>query len=462
MKVFSDPNRLHPGHIRILDVQHQFDDYKYRSPFQFGGRTVDRVTLLNVTVRVVSGSGKEASGFGSMPLGNLWSFPSQEVSYDASLEAMKKLAAKIEGLLSDYRKYSHPIDIQRESESSYLQEARCVSSEMNLAEPIPALCTLVTASPFDAAIHDAFGKANSINCYLGYGPAFMAHDLGHYLGPEFAGEYLDKYISSTPTPFVSLYHSVGALDPLSDLDLRFRIHDDLPETLAEWIEKEAITHFKIKLNGADLTADVERVVSIEKIVAEAEARRGGKEWKYCCDFNEHCKDVDYLLAFLDAVKRQSPGFLQRLQYIEQPTARDLKSNMQNDMHQVAAIMPVVIDESLIDLESFHLSRQLGYSGVALKVCKGQSNALLMAAVAQRAKSFLCVQDLTCPGASLVHSVGMAARIPGVSTIEANSRQYVPSANQEWVAKFPGIFKVSQGRFETGGLNGPGLGVVRDR
>lgn len=397
-----------------------------------------------------------------MPLGNLWSFPSQAVCYDASLEAMKKLASRIEWLLSDYRKYSHPIDVQWESESSYFHEARGVSSEMNLAEPIPALCTLVTASPFDAALHDAFGKASSINCYLGYGPAFMTHDLSYYLGPEFRGEYLDHYISSTPKPFVSLYHSVGALDPLSDVDLRFRLGDDLPETLAEWIEKEAITHFKIKLNGADLNADVERVANIEKVVGEAEARRGVKEWKYCCDFNEHCKDVDYLLAFLDAVKTQSPVFLQRLQYIEQPTARDLKSNLQNDMHKAAAIIPVVIDESLIDLESFHLSRQLGYSGVALKVCKGQSNALLMAAAAHRVNSFLCVQDLTCPGASLVHSVGLAAHIPGVSTIEANSRQYVPSANQAWVDKFPGIFKVSHGRFETGGLGGPGLGVVQDR
>ena len=129
------------------------------------------------------------------------------------------------------------------------------------------------------------------------------------------------------------------------------------------------------------------------------------------------------------------------------------------MHKAAAIVPVVIDESLVDLESFHLSRRLGYSGVALKVCKGQSNALLMAAAAQKAKSFLCVQDLTCPGASLVHSVGLAVHIPGVSTIEANSRQYVPSANRAWVDKFPGIFRVSQGRFETSGLNGMGLGVV---
>jgi len=49
------------------------------------------------------------------------------------------------------------------------------------------------------------------------------------------------------------------------------------------------------------------------------------------------------------------------------------------MHEAAKLCPVVIDESLVDLESFHLSRKLGYSGVALKVCKGQSHAVLMAA-----------------------------------------------------------------------------------
>ena len=81
------------------------------------------------------------------------------------------------------------------------------------------------------------------------------------------------------------------------------------------------------------------------------------------------------------------------------------------MHEAAKIVPVVIDESLVDLESFQLSRKLGYSGVALKVCKGQSHAVLMAAAAQKYKSFLCVQDLTCPGASLVHSASLASHIP---------------------------------------------------
>ncbi len=73
--------------------------------------------------------------------------------------------------------------------------------------------------------------------------------------------------------------------------------------------------------------------------------------------------------------------------------------------------------------------------------------------------FLCVQDLTCPGASLIHSAGLAAHVPGVAAIEANAREYVPAANKLWEDSFPGIFKVRGGWMDTSGLTRPGLGAV---
>jgi hypothetical protein len=100
-----------------------------------------------------------------------------------------------------------------------------------------------------------------------------------------------------------------------------------------------------------------------------------------------------------------------------------------------------------------------YSGAALKACKGQSQVLPMAAVAQKHKMFLCAQDLTCPGASLIHSAGLAAHIPGVAAMEASAREYVPAANKPWEDKFPGIFKVRDGIMDTSGLNRVGLGAV---
>ena len=80
----------------------------------------------------------------------------------------------------------------------------------------------------------------------------------------------------------------------------------------------------------------------------------------------------------------------------------------------------------------------------------------LAAVAQKYKMFLCVQDLTCPGASLIHSAGLAAHVPGVAAIEANARQYCPVANKGWEDRFPGIFKITDGLMKTGELTGNGL------
>jgi hypothetical protein len=88
--------------------------------------------------------------------------------------------------------------------------------------------------------------------------------------------------------------------------------------------------------------------------------------------------------------------------------------------------------------------------------------MLMAAAAQKFGMFLCVQDLTCPGASLIHSAGIAARVPGNAGIEANARQFVPAASAEWEPRFPGLFTIKNGVMNTAQLVGPGLGAVPPR
>jgi L-alanine-DL-glutamate epimerase-like enolase superfamily enzyme len=252
---------------------------------------------------------------------------------------------------------------------------------------------------------------------------------------------------------------VGASDPLEASDLGKPIDDGLPNTLEEWIPRDGLVRFKIKLNGGNLAADFERVVRIDRVVRRAQAARGAADWKYSLDFNEGCPNVAYLLEFLQRVRNATPDGFDRILYIEQPTARDLARDRSNVMHEAARLRPVVIDESLTDLESLMLAREMGYSGVALKACKGQSQAMLMAAAAQKFGMFLCVQDLTCPGASLIHSAGIAARVPGTAGIEANARQFVPVANAPWEGRFPGLFTIHDGMMQTGQLTGPGLGAV---
>ncbi len=439
--------------MQVTEVRTSYEDFLYRTPIKFGGNVVDRVTLLNVHCTVRGRGGKVAHGFGSMPLGNVWSFPSHKLAYAQTLQAMKDLAERIAKITQAHGEWGHPIDISLALDLSYTQAAAEISRSM--AEPIPPLCTLVTASPFDAALHDAYGKLHGRNSFATLSPEFLRNDLAHYLGPEFRGETLDHYIPANPKPSLPLYHLVGAVDPLTPTDIQHRVGDGLPEDLPEWIRHDGITHIKIKLNGDDRAWDMNRVVRVHQTALGT----GRKDFVYSLDFNEKCPNVQYLLDFLHDLKGGSPEAFARVQYIEQPTARDLSAHPNDDVHEAARIVPVVIDESLTSLDAFRLALKMGYSGAALKACKGQSHSLLIAALAQKRKVFLCVQDLTCPGASLVHSVTLAAHVPGVAAVEANARQYVPAANAGWEKRFPGIFVVRDGQVRTDGTGGPGLGVI---
>lgn len=444
--------------VRIKELGTSYEDFLYRTPIKFGGVELDRVTLLNVSVTVESRSGKVAKGVGSMPMGNIWAYPSKTMNYEQTLGGMRALAAKIEKICNGLKEYGHPVDLNHTLEPLWLAAAKEVDREQKLVQSIPKLATLVTGSPFDAAIADAFGKMLNRSTYATYGPDLMRHDLSHYLTPEFKGEYLQKYVSKTPKPAMPLYHLVGAVDPITSADIRKRINDGMPETLPEWINYSGLTHIKIKLNGEDIKWDTDRVLTVDRVATETQAKRGVKTWYYSLDFNEKCPNVKYLIAMLRDIEAKTPAGYARIQYIEQPTKRDLKADRANVMHEAAKLRPVVIDESLTELEALQDARAMGYSGAALKACKGQAQALLMAAAAQKWKMFLCVQDLTCPGASLIHSAGLAAHVPGVAAIECNSRQYVPAANKKWLAAYPGVFDVRNGKVNTSLLNGPGLSV----
>lgn len=443
--------------IRIADAVVSHEDFPFRTPLKFGGRVMDRHRLINVEVTVESRNRKHATGFGSMPVGQVWAWPSDQVSPEQAESAMCDFAERVARLTDDLDEFGHPIDIIFHVSAEYSHLAKVVANEHKLPEPLPNLAQLVAASPLDAAIHDAYGTVNDRNSYDVLSKEFMNNDLAYYLDDQFAGEYLNRYTLREPTPRMPLYHLIGAMDPLTEADVTTPLDDDVPVTLQEWIAAEGVNHFKIKLSGEDLDWDINRVLSIDQVVGEALSKRGSDTWFYSLDFNEKCPNVEALIAFLRKLQEQNPQAFDRVQYLEQPTNRNLEAHDGSTMHEAAKLKPVVIDESLIDYDSLLAARDLGYSGVALKACKGHTEALFAAAAAQKFGMFLCVQDLTCPGYSFLHSASLASRIPGVTAIEGNGRQYCPIANKTWAREFPELFEITDGTVGTGCLTGTGLG-----
>ena len=128
------------------------------------------------------------------------------------------------------------------------------------------------------------------------------------------------------------------------------------------------------------------------------------------------------------------------------------------MHEAAKLCPVVIDESLIDVDSLLVARKMGWTGAVVKSPKGLTHSILVACVAGKQKIFVAGGDMSCPGAALIQTASLQARVPGITSVEANARQFLPAANKAWEARFPGMFRIKDGMIQTGELTQPGLGV----
>ena len=79
---------------------------------------------------------------------------------------MIELGQRLVSEAHQYRGVGHPLEMTHDLSPSFEAVADDVTRVAGLAERMPRLAQLVAASPLDAAIHDAYGKAlgqNSCN-----------------------------------------------------------------------------------------------------------------------------------------------------------------------------------------------------------------------------------------------------------------------------------------------------------
>ncbi|MFN6163821.1 MAG: enolase C-terminal domain-like protein [Planctomycetota bacterium] len=441
--------------VAVAEAESEKFHFNYRFPLKFGGRVVNDVTVFRAAITLEDkGKKKTAHGIGEMTMGTAWAWPSATLTPEQVLKTVVVLAERITAAASQLEPAPHPLHLAAQLKPIAKQLASELATAMKLDEAIPDLAIALAMSPVDIAMHDAFGRLNEKNAFDCLTPEMVQGDLSEWLGPEFVGKHFSEVVSPRVAPTLALYHLVGSLDPLSSDDLGRKIGDGLPETLEDWIRQQQLTHLKIKLTGKDLDADVGRVVEIERIATRAAP---GKVFSYSLDFNEACENEDYVIDFIERLERLSREAIAKLHYIEQPMLRNLRLRKEVTMHRISRLKPVVIDESLTDLEMLHFAKQQGYSGIALKACKGISDSLLFSAVARHYGMKIYVQDLTCVGGSFMTSAALASRISGVPAVEGHGRQYCPAGNKDWESLYRPMFKILGGVVPTELLAGRGLG-----
>jgi len=447
--------------IRPLRVEPTFRSIRAREPLKFGAVVLEEVTYCLVEAEVENRRGVRAVGHGAIPLSDFWAFPDSRVEHALREQAMMDVCRRFCALASEYTGCAHPIDIYMELEESLGGIGEAVSKERSLPCMLPRLAQLVSVSPVDAALHDAFGIANGISSYDGYGPEFVNYDLSRYLGPGFRGKYISDYIRREYPASLPVFHLVGGLDTLRRKDVKPDApQDGLPNCLEEWVERDGLTCLKVKLKGTDMDWDLERINEVHAIARAVHQRLGITELHFSVDTNEQCESPQYIVEMLSKLKERNRDAYDRILYVEQPTERDLRKS-RHDMSCIAELKPVIIDESLTSLEDFDLAMELNWSGLALKSCKGHSWALIFACRAEEQGIPYAIQDLTNPGISLVHSAGLAGRLHTLMGVEANSPQYFPDANVSASAVHPGIFRRRDGCICLESIQGPGLGLRWD-
>ena len=430
-----------------------------RVPLKFGAETLTHVTCARVELGcracgVADRSDATHVGWGETPLSVQWVWPSS-IPFAEREAALIAFTRALLGEWVSFAEAGHPLDVGYGFLTHRLPAAleRFNLSERAGTEPMPELAALVCASPFDIALHDAYGKAVGKPVYECYGPQDVPRDLTLFFGePEFAGRYVADYLSPPAESRIPAWHLVGGRDAVEESELTGEEPDDgYPVVLDEWIKTDGLRCLKIKLTGDDAAWDLARLMQVGRI-----GRTHQVEW-LSADFNCRVTEPGYVNDVLDTLRGRDKATWDALLYVEQPFPYDLETH-RIDVHSVAERKPLFMDESAHDWKLVRLGHELGWTGVALKTCKTQTGALLSLCWARQHGMQIMVQDLTNPMLAQVSHAQLGYYAGTIMGVETNGMQFYPEASKSEAAVHPGLYRRRDGTVDLSSCLGrPGFG-----
>jgi L-alanine-DL-glutamate epimerase-like enolase superfamily enzyme len=444
--------------IRTIAAELYFLPVQTRVPLKFGSEILTQVTCARAAVTIEDERGRTAQGWGETPLSVQWVWPAA-AQWEERHQALKDLCIELADLWASIQTPGHPIELGWNFVETVLPSWLEGFNQRRRRgkQPVPWLAGLACCSPFDIAVHDAYGQLHQRPVYETYSREFMNDDLARYLQPaarskvKFEQTYpADFLVQQRPESLVA-WHLVGGLDLLRREELTGDEPDDgFPVLLEDWIQRDQLKCLKVKLRGNDLEWDFRRLVEVGKI-----ALANAVVW-LSADFNCTVTDPAYVNEILDKLRDDYPTIYGMVLYVEQPFPYELEQ-CPLDVHSVAARKPLFLDESAHDWRLVRLGRELGWSGVALKTCKTQTGALLSACWARAHGMSLMVQDLTNPMLAQIPHVLLAAHTGTIMGVETNAPQFYPEASQPEAQIHPGLYRRREGKVVLSTLTGGGFG-----
>lgn len=442
--------------MRVLSARVTFRPELFRVPLKLSSGDITDITLASAAVDVERTDGARACGRGMIYLSDLWAWPDQQVLHNrrsAIMEALtRRIAIQLPAMLEGW---GHPMEFGCTLHHAARQAAGALAADEAWSETIPVLAVSVCASIFDAALHDAYGVLHGRSSYDLIGPEALPGDLSRFLPRIDTGVTLEAALDFRFSPAIAGCFIVGMGDPLYRSDIEHAINDGLPECAEEWVERHGFQSVKIKVHGKDPREDAALISRVTRMLDATHGRleTGANPW-VTVDPNEAYASVEGVLELLHALRDCDARAYRALRYLEQPVPR---KEFTGDLRPVHRLKPVLADESITGTDCLEALVAAGWSGLALKVCKGHSLSLLLIAWSQLHGLPYTLQDLTNPSFAAIHALGLAARVRTLNGVELNAMQYTPGANRDAALLHPGAFAPVGGLHDASTVIGPGLG-----
>ncbi len=394
-----------PLPLKVHEVKFSHAWVRTRFPFRYG--IASMTTAPHVLVRAeVECGGKFYTGWSAETWVPKWFTKNPATTYAQDLPDMCRTLEHAAAAAMEPREPAILFD--------WWRALYAAQSELN----VPPLLGHMSTAMIERAVTHAVCQAHGCSIHALWRENGAGIEMGR-VRPELAGFAPSAALPATPALRLTVRHTVGLADPLTDAEIADPLHDGLPHSLQANIREFGLTHFKVKLAG-DAERDAERLVSLSTLLPHGA--------RFTLDANENYPDIRIFRAHWDGwmARPELAAWLQRgLLLVEQPLHREASFNADTAAAFAAWPQrpPVIIDEADASLSDLPRALALGYAGTSHKNCKGLLKGLANAMLLRRSGGILSGEDLSNIGpVALLQDLAVMAAL-GVPHVERNGHHY---------------------------------------